>query len=142
MSHGAQVDVTSALKKVELFSDLTEDELASLARLCRTEHHAAGETIISEGDSSARFYVIHAGEVDVVRKGEPAARMGPNDYFGEISVLDGNGRTATVVAVTDVDGSSLASFNVRALLREHPEISYKLLVRLCERLRRAEASAD
>jgi CRP-like cAMP-binding protein len=137
MSHGA--DVASALRKVELFSDLSEDELVALANVCRTEHRAAGETIISEGDSSARFYLIHSGEVDVMRDGAPAARMGPNDYFGEISVLDGKGRTATVVAVTDVDGSSLASFNVRALLRDHPEISYKLLVRLCARLRRAES---
>ena len=134
-------DLADALKKVELFSDLADDELSALANLCRAEQCPAGATIISEGDNSARFYLIHSGELEVTHRGAPAARMGPNEYFGEISVIDGKGRTATVAAVTDVQMSSLAPFNVRALLRDHPDIASKLLVRLCDRIRRAEEQA-
>src|SRR5687768_15616796 len=98
MKRPTPAGLTSALKKVELFADLTDQELSALADLCRQEDSAAGETIISEGDNSARFYLVHTGEVEVTRGGTTTARMGPNDYFGEISVIDGKGRTASVVA--------------------------------------------
>jgi len=139
--HESAHGLTTALARVELFADLDDRELAAVGEVCRREHSPAGAEIVREGDRTGRFYLIHAGEVDVVAGGEVVARLKADDYFGEIAVIDQNERSATIRASTDVELSSLAAFNCRALLREHPEITYKLLLRLCARLRRAEGHA-
>jgi CRP-like cAMP-binding protein len=129
---------TAALARVPLFADLSPKELSVLAGLSRPYSFAAGDDIVTEGDTSARFYLITSGEADVLLHGQAVEKVGPGDHFGEIAMLDGGPRAATVRATTPVEALSLASFSVKPVLREHPDILFKLIQQLCGRLREAE----
>lgn len=131
--------LATALGKVELFEDLNRKELNFIANQCRSESFRAGATIVEEGGASGRFYLIRSGEVEVLVGRKSVAKMGPNDYFGEMAVIDKAERSAAVRAVVDTEVSSLASFNFRALMREHPSIMLKLLIRMCARVRKLDA---
>ena len=76
----------------------------------------------------------------VIRVGVLMPISGPGSYFGELSVLDGQRRTATIVATSVLETWSIAEFNFRALLKEHPTVALKLLGALSTRLRTAERS--
>lgn len=130
-----------ALSQVKLFSGLSPKELGVLAGLVRPFKFAAGEEIVREGDEGSRFYLINDGTADVTVRGKVVAQLGPGDHFGEIAVLDRQPRAATVTATTPMTTSSLASFSLRPVLREHPELLEKLLVQVCQQLREAQATS-
>jgi CRP/FNR family transcriptional regulator, cyclic AMP receptor protein len=121
--------LAAALAKVDLFADL-----------CRRERFGAGQVIVSQGTDSSRFYLLTQGEVVVKVNDRPIASMGPGEYFGEISMIDRGLRTASVVAVSDVVAYSLAFFSFRPLLKENPEMAIRMLVTMCERVRRLESA--
>lgn len=131
---------TSLLAGVPLFADLSAKELRHLAAIAKLNHYAAGDLLIEEDTPGARFFVVQSGTARVVRNGRTVARCGPGDYFGELAVLDGGPRTASVVATTPLEVWSIAGFHFRALLTEHPKIAAKLLTSLAARLRDAERS--
>jgi CRP/FNR family transcriptional regulator, cyclic AMP receptor protein len=137
----AKVDpVAEALGKVDLFAGLSPKELGLIAGLARQSSYVEGENIVTEGDTSARFYLLTDGTANVEHGGRVLARLAAGDYVGEMAVLDGLPRSATVRATGPVEVLSLASFSLRPVLKEHPEILMKLLARLCLRLREAQAS--
>jgi CRP/FNR family transcriptional regulator len=128
-----------ALAGVDLFQGLTRKELAEVARLLKPYRFRAGDTLMEEGDRSGRFYLITAGSAAVVVGGRKRLSLGPRDYVGEVAVIDEGPRTATVLAETDLETMSLASFNLRALLKTNATLSFKLLLETCKRLRAADA---
>jgi len=91
------------LRPIELFKTLTPRQLTDVAEEMTKRHYAAGETIISEGESGEEFFLISEGEVEVIRADHEVARLNPGDFFGEVALISGEPRNATVVAVTDVD---------------------------------------
>jgi MFS family permease len=104
-----RIDVTALapeglelLRRISIFAALPESILERLARSLRTVAASAGDVIIREGDDGDLFYAIEAGTVVVSKAGRPVARLGPGDYFGEIALLRGVPRTATVTAESDV----------------------------------------
>jgi CRP-like cAMP-binding protein len=102
--------------EMALFRDLSSAELdVLLARLVPLEA-AAGETIIHQGDSGERFYVVRSGAVEVQRDGQPLARLGPGEAFGEIALLLDVPRTATVTAVEATRLLALDAHDFRDLL--------------------------
>jgi putative peptide zinc metalloprotease protein len=102
--------------EMALFRDLSSAELdVLLARLVPVEA-AAGETIIRQGDSGERFYVVRSGAVEVERDGQVLARLGPGDAFGEIALLLDVPRTATVTAVEPTRLLALEAHDFRDLL--------------------------
>ena len=123
------------LRNVDLFEGLTTKELESVADACKQAHFRAGENIVTQGDPSARLYVIIAGTAEVFVHGAKVDAIGPGDYFGEIAVIDGQPRAATVTATSPVSALSLAHFNVKRLLRTMPDIGFKMLRKACERIR-------
>jgi CRP/FNR family cyclic AMP-dependent transcriptional regulator len=129
------------LGKVDLFRELTPKELRVVLAESREIPFRDGQVVIAEGDQSGRFYLILDGEakVEVGGRSRPGLRQG--DYFGEISLIDGGARTATVTAVGDLRTLTIAIFNFRALLKVQPTIAFKLLVRLCQRIRGFEQAA-
>ena len=133
--------VIAMLGTVDLFEGLSNKELAVVRDEARDAVVAAGDVIVREGESDRRFYLILHGDAEISIKGNPIRRLGGGDYFGEVSVLDGGERTATITAVTDVKLLTLAHFNMKGLIKAHPDLAYKLMLGLCGVLRRASNRA-
>ena len=127
------------LRKVELFDGLTTKEFEQVAIMCKPTEFRDGHNIVTEGERSARLYVITEGTAEVRVHGDRVDEIGPGDYFGEIAVIDGEPRAATVTATSPVSTLSLADFNVKALLRATPDIGFKMLQRACARIRALES---
>jgi CRP-like cAMP-binding protein len=83
--------------------------------------------------------VITDGTVTVKTSTGHARKLGPGDSFGEMALLDHEGRSATVVADTDVTLATIPEWNFKPFLKEHPEVAYRLLQTLSRRIRQAEA---
>ena len=128
--------VAAQLGAVAIFCSLEQKELNLVYQSGREQSASAGEVLVSEGDLDARLFVILSGTATAQASGHDRVPLGPGDYFGEISVFDGQPRTATVTADTDMQLFSLANFNMRALVREQPEIALGLLKGLCTIIRR------
>ncbi len=133
--------VVAMLGTVDLFSGLSDKELAAVHDAAQDVVLGAGQVIVQEGQSDRRFYLILSGEAEISIMGNPVRTLVGGDYFGEVSVLDGGERTATVTAVTEVKLLTLAHFNMKALTQEHPDLAYQLLLGLCGVLRRAASRA-
>jgi CRP-like cAMP-binding protein len=97
-----------------------------------------GETVIIEGSGGAAFFLIDSGEATVSSKGVQLSTLGPGDYFGEIALIDGGPRSATVTAATDLVCYGLTSWEFRPLVEKNSAIAWKLLQALAKRLRAAE----
>jgi CRP/FNR family cyclic AMP-dependent transcriptional regulator len=123
------------LSGVDLFDELNETELRKVAALARSLEFPAGEVITEEGTPGGRFHVIERGTVKVVAGGRTRATLGPGDYFGELSLIDGEPRSASVIATEPLATWSIAEWNFRPLLKAQATISYKLLVKLVHRVR-------
>jgi CRP-like cAMP-binding protein len=126
------------LGRVGLFAGLPKKTLQLVADMCRQHEFDAGDVIVTEGERSSRFYMIVDGGVEVRRQGQRVGALGPGQYFGEYAVIDKAPRSATVIATTPVRAYSLASIALRPLLKEEPEITYRLLLNACQRLRTLE----
>jgi CRP/FNR family cyclic AMP-dependent transcriptional regulator len=133
-------DPLDLLAKVGLFDGLARKELQTVYRSAKAVHFPAGRTIVMEGATGVGFHMITSGKAKVTVKGRTRATLGPGDYFGEMSLIDRGPRSATVVATTEVDTLSLASWSFLTILDKNPTISRKLLIELSRRLRSLEKS--
>jgi CRP-like cAMP-binding protein len=131
---------SDALGRVPLFADLKPKELERLCKSLKQRTFAAGETVMAEGGSGAGFFVIEAGTAVVNRGGSEVARLGPGEYFGEIALIDGGARTATVTAESELRCHGLAAWDFRGIVESDGRIAWKLLQALPARLREASAS--
>ena len=130
-----KTDATESLRRVPLFAGLDRKELELLAKLAKEQRYESGATIVKSGTGGHGLYVIKEGSVSVIRDGQKVASMGPGQFFGEISVLDGGPRTADVKADTDTVCLTLVSWDVKPLLMDNPTITYKMLLEMVKRLR-------
>jgi putative ABC transport system ATP-binding protein len=102
MLHDA-LRICEFLRPIELFKSLTPRQLTDVAEKMTKRHYAAGEPIIREGESGEEFFLVSDGEVEIDRADHEIARLGPGEFFGEVALISGEPRNATVVAVGDVD---------------------------------------
>ena len=130
-----KTDPTESLRRVPLLAGLDRKELELLAKLAKEQRYEPGSTIVKSGASGHGLYIIKEGNVSVVRDGQKVASMGPGQFFGEISVLDGGPRTADVKADTDTVCLTLISWEIKPLLMDNAAISYKMLLEMVKRLR-------
>jgi CRP-like cAMP-binding protein len=128
-------DVVQRLAKVPLFSDCSQRDLHTIARVVREIQHAAGTVIAREGEPGIGLFIIMDGTAEVSIGGRKKATLGPGEFFGEIALLDGGPRTATVSAKTDVRLLGLTEWVFRGLMHEHPGITLKTLQQMAGRLR-------
>ncbi len=128
---------TDLLKKVPLFSDCTAKELTQIAAAAKTVSHKADRVIAREGEPGIGLFVIVAGQAEVTIGGAKRTTLGPGDFFGEVALLDGGPRTATVTATTDIELLGITEWVFRGLMHEHPAIALKTLQAVAGRLRDA-----
>ena len=132
-------DRQARLAQVPIFSGLSSRQLAKLADACRTTTHQAGHEIAKEGEGALALHIILDGTAAVSVHGKPRRELHPGDYFGEISLIDGKKRSASVTATTDLHTLAVPHGAFRALLETEPGFAAGLLTLVCSRLREAEA---
>jgi CRP-like cAMP-binding protein len=128
----ASVDM---LKKVPLFADLDARELEQISASMRERRFAAGDTVTAEGAGGAGFFVVESGSADVTVDNTKRGSIGPGDYFGEIALLTGSDRTATITATSDMLCYGMTPWDFRPLVESNSAIAWKLLTAMAEKLR-------
>jgi CRP/FNR family transcriptional regulator, cyclic AMP receptor protein len=126
---------TDVLKKVPLFSGLDDRELQEIAAQMRERRFAAGDTVTQEGAGGAGFFVVEQGEADVSVAGDVRGSIGAGDYFGEIALLTGSDRTATITARTDMVCWGMTPWDFRPLVESNSAIAWKLLTAMADKLK-------
>jgi CRP-like cAMP-binding protein len=127
------VDAAS-LDSIPLFAGLTLDQRATVAEACAELTVEAGTTLVREGDFGRGAFAILSGTADVVHDDGVLRSLGPGDMFGEIAVLSGGRRTASVVATTDMTLITVLNRDLWRIERECPEIADGLRATIAERL--------
>ena len=131
----AQDDAVARLANVPIFSGCTKRELAIISRAAKEVTHSEGTVIAREGERGIGLFLILDGQARVTIGGKTKAKLGPGDFFGEVALLDGGPRTATVTAVTPLRLVGITGWVFRGLLMEHPSIALKTLEAVAGRLR-------
>jgi len=127
------------IKEAKLFQGLPESEVRSVEKQLKIVKHAAGHEIVVRGEGGVGFMVITDGTVSVKTIQGHTRKLGPGDSFGEMALLDHEGRSATITADTEVTMATIPEWNFKPFLKEHPEVAYRLLQTLSRRIRQAEA---
>jgi CRP/FNR family transcriptional regulator, cyclic AMP receptor protein len=130
-------DVLDRLVKIPLFSGCSKKELQAVARSIKQINHPAGTVIAAEGEPGAGLFIIAQGEADVTVGGKKVNQLRDGDSFGEMALLDGGPRTATVTATTPVKIYALSEWAFRGLLADQPSIAMRTLEAMAGRLREA-----
>jgi CRP/FNR family cyclic AMP-dependent transcriptional regulator len=136
-----------ALGQVPLFETLSRKDLSRLGRAVVERKYKKGETIVKEGEQAVAFFMITKGRVAVSRSGKSKngkalAEFGSGNVFGEMALLDGLPRDATVKAIDDTECLVLSRWDFVAELRTNPHIAVAMLPILSRRLREANAKLE
>lgn len=123
------------LGTVALFDGIGPDGLAAVAEQAEEVDYAAGRSIVRQGEIGTGFFLITGGRTRVVRDGETLAELGPGEFFGELSLLDGEPRIAAVVSETPTTCLAIPSWKFDTLLETQPRITIALLRVVARRLR-------
>jgi CRP-like cAMP-binding protein len=128
------------LAKVPLFAELSRDELRRIADVAIPRSFPKGVRVFHEGDTSDACYIVRDGDLRVTREHSDGraialATLGPGDFFGELAMLDGGTRSASVEAITDCELLGLPASDVRRVIAAHGDIAAKLIVAITRRLR-------
>jgi CRP-like cAMP-binding protein len=126
------------LRHAKLFDGLPDAEVRAAEKQMKPVQHPAGHQIVVKGDGGVGFMIITEGTVSVQTVQGKTRKLGPGDSFGEMALLDQEGRSATITADTDVTLATIPEWNFKPFLKEHPEIAYRLLQTLSRRVRQAE----
>ena len=132
--------LAETLPNIELFSELSKKELKNIAGLMTPIQVKKGRVLTEEGAPGREFMIIVEGLATVRRKGKVLAQLGPGDFFGELAVVAGMPRTATVTADTDMILETLNRREFSSLLDGSPRLAKKILVGAVRRLHEIEES--
>jgi CRP/FNR family transcriptional regulator len=133
-------DTIALLSRVPVFSTLSREDLAHVAQVAMPRQFEAGTVVFREGDEGSTCFIVRTGRARAIREHPDGrsitlAHFGPGDIFGEMAMLDGERRSATVEATEDTEAIAILSADMHRLLHEHPAISIKLISALGQRLR-------
>jgi CRP/FNR family cyclic AMP-dependent transcriptional regulator len=126
------------LKPVGIFEGMPPAELKKISKQMREIRHPKGAEIMIRGEGGVGFLVILSGEAEVETGDGRLRKLGPGDHFGEMAMLDHQGRSASVRAATDLVLAAVPEWGFKPFLQDHPEVTYRLLETLSQRLREAE----
>ena len=130
----ARSDIDQTLARIPIFSECSNKELKAISKLVTPVEVRAGKVLTTEGDVGREFMIIASGTATVKRNGRKVATLGPGDFFGELAVLAGVPRTATVTADTDMVVEALNRQEFSSLLDESPTLAKKILLGAVKRL--------
>lgn len=140
-------DRLAALRRVEIFQSLSEEEAHQLAARLKKESFAPGEIVLRQGDDGDSLYILRRGRVRILLSGESGlseqvASLSAGDFFGEMSLLTGEKRTATAIAIEQADCYSVAKADLNALLNERPALASDISAVLVSRQTGLAAARD
>jgi CRP/FNR family cyclic AMP-dependent transcriptional regulator len=126
---------TELLASTPLFAGVDPDGLERIGERTVEVAFTSGQVIARQGEVGTGFFVIASGQVRVVRDGRTIATLGPGEFFGELSVLDGQPRNAQVLAVGPTTCLALATWDFEAVINDQPGVALAVLRGLAGRLR-------
>jgi len=127
--------IVEMLQKTPLWSGLTEKELKVIARSFKELKYESGQVIVRKGEPGVGFYLIVDGTVEVRSDGRILSKLGPGQFFGEMALLDGQPRSADVVALEPSRCLAMTSWSFSGIISEHPKMALKMLQEFTRRLR-------
>ena len=122
-----------------LFSNCSKGELGAIRSSATRASLAAGQLVIKEDEPGTYFFVIVSGTAEVRRKGHRVARLGPGDYFGELSLLDRRPHAAAVVCTSDMELLVVSRRDFDRVLLSVPTIARKIMRSMAVRLQETDA---
>jgi len=140
LTEATDKQLAEMLQSVPLFSGLKGKQIKTIVGSGKELRFEAGTQIVKEGDNGVGFYLILEGSAEVRRKGRVLSKLGNGNFFGEMSLLDRQPRSADVVATTSVTCFGLTSWAFSALIRMQPDIAVNLMQELARRLRETNSA--
>ena len=134
------MDRTELLRQVPLFAGLERKELEHLANSMKDRVFAEGQEVTTEGEHGVGFFVIEDGEAGVTVRGEQRTILRRGEYFGEIALIAGSDRTATVTALTELRCLGMTFWEFRPIVESNGKIAWTLLQSLAKQLPATEAA--
>jgi CRP/FNR family transcriptional regulator, cyclic AMP receptor protein len=129
------------LRDIPLFAPLSKRHVKRIANLARPRRFATGSAIVRKGQRGETFYVVLDGEASVSLPKGRSAKIGAGDFFGELALLDGGPRTATIIAKTPVLTMAIGRRSFLKLVKSDSDLSLGLLKTMAGRLREADEAA-
>ena len=134
-------DPNEYLRNVPLFSGLNKDQLAGVARISDRHQAKAGDRLTEQGRLGHEFVLIVDGKATVSRDGLTLNEIGPGDFFGEMSMIDGGERSAAVTATTDMELIVVDGRAFWPLLETVPGLAHSIMQVLTGRIRELQAAS-
>jgi CRP-like cAMP-binding protein len=134
--------IVDALSKSPFWADLSKQDLKSIAKASRERKYAGGDTIVKKGEPGVGFYLILDGAVEIKSEGTTLAKLGPGQFFGEMSLLDNQPRSADVIATMPSRCLVVSCWSFKGVISENPRIALKMLQEMARRLRNTDKSFD
>jgi CRP/FNR family cyclic AMP-dependent transcriptional regulator len=131
--------MVESLREVPLFADLSKRDLKRLADSMKEISFPSGAEVVAEGNTGVGFFVILAGQARVSQQGQERGTLTAGDYFGEMALIDGDDRAASVHADGDLRCASMTTWNFRPFVKAHPDVAWALLTALVKRVRESQA---
>jgi CRP/FNR family cyclic AMP-dependent transcriptional regulator len=131
--------MVDSLRAVPLFAELSTRDLKRLAASMTEMSFEPGHEVVAQGRGGVGFFVILDGRAKVSQDGEERGVLGPGDYFGEMALIDGDDRAASVHADGELRCAAMTAWSFRPFVKEHPDVAWALLTALVKRVRQAQA---
>jgi CRP/FNR family cyclic AMP-dependent transcriptional regulator len=126
---------TDALEQVPLLEELTKRDRQHLAKSLKERTFRSGQEIVVEGRTGVGFFIILEGKAAVTIGGRLIQVLGPGDYFGEMALLDGGERTATITSDGELRCATMTSWAFKSFVLDNPKVAWALLQTLAQRVR-------
>jgi CRP-like cAMP-binding protein len=133
-------DATTLIANIPFFQGLNEKTCKAIARAGKELSYKAGDSIVDEGSMGVGFYLILEGRAEVRKGKKLLATLERGQFFGEMSLIDKQPRSADVVAVAPTRCWALTAWSFTGLVETHPEMALSMLKELVKRLRAAQSS--
>jgi CRP-like cAMP-binding protein len=139
--HLERVSEVSAIARVSIFSKLSQSDIEDLTKIAMAKKYSPDKAVFFQGDPSDSLYILVKGSVKVAQASEDGHEkildiLGPGEIFGEFAMLDGHPRSATVTTCEPTELALISRSEFRDFVSTRPEILWKVLASLCERVRK------